>query len=78
MQIPETNYVMKNLVAGVDYEFRAAAENKAGLGPFSPPSMPITAREPIGKLDLHHEYSIPVLLTGTLCILKIPQPRIKR
>ena len=43
LQIPETSYVVKDLSEGTDYEFRVAAENKAGVGPFSPPSKPIKA-----------------------------------
>lgn len=49
VKVPNTSYMMKDLVEGTDYEFRVAAENKAGVGPMSPPSMPITAREPVGE-----------------------------
>lgn len=34
------------LEEGTEYEFRVAAENQAGIGPFSPPSVPITAKNP--------------------------------
>ena len=34
---------------GNDYEFLVAAENKAGIGPFSAPSKPITAKTPWEK-----------------------------
>ncbi|KAH9498303.1 hypothetical protein Btru_006488 [Bulinus truncatus] len=47
IKVPDTSFVVKDLVEGAEYEFRVAAENKAGVGPTSPPSVPITAREPI-------------------------------
>ncbi|GFO38541.1 titin, partial [Plakobranchus ocellatus] len=45
--VAETSYTVKELEEGAVYEFRVAAENKAGVGPFSPPSEPVTAAEPI-------------------------------
>ena len=37
---PDTNYLVTRLDEEVDYEFRIAAENKAGAGPPSDPSKP--------------------------------------
>ncbi|XP_066264227.1 titin-like [Branchiostoma lanceolatum] len=47
----DTRYNVPNLVEGMEYQFRAAAENAAGLGKFGPPSTPIIAREPIDLPD---------------------------
>jgi titin len=44
-----TQYTLKGLVEGNVYEFRVAAENKAGVGPASDPTMPVTVKEPISK-----------------------------
>ena len=46
--VPETKYTVKGLKEGQDYEFRVAAENKAGVGPASEPSSPVKAEEPLG------------------------------
>lgn len=54
IKVPETSFVVKDLVQGAEYEFRVAAENKAGVGPMSPPSVPITAREPVGEYMIRH------------------------
>ncbi|KAK7507540.1 hypothetical protein BaRGS_00001475, partial [Batillaria attramentaria] len=47
LKVPDTSFTVRELVEGTDYEFRVSAENKAGVGPPSPSSGPITAREPI-------------------------------
>ena len=47
-QIPETTYIVKSLKEDVVYEFRVAAQNKAGQGPFSENTMPVKAEEKIG------------------------------
>ena len=47
--IPELKLKAEELNEGEEYEFRVAAENKAGIGPFSPPSQPITAKNPWEK-----------------------------
>ena len=47
--IGDTHYTVKNLNDDFEYEFRVAAENKAGKGPYSQCSMPIVVSEPIGE-----------------------------
>ena len=50
--ISDTKYVVKNLMEEMVYEFRVAAVNKAGTGPFSTGSAPIKASVPLGKRNL--------------------------
>ena len=38
--VSELTFTVSGLVTEKEYEFRVAAENKAGVGPFSPPSLP--------------------------------------
>ena len=45
--VSELNFVVKGLTEGTIYEFRVAAENKAGVGPASDPTAPVEAREVI-------------------------------
>ena len=45
----DTTFTVRGLKAGSQYEFRVAAENKAGVGAFSPSSPPTVAKEPYGK-----------------------------
>jgi titin len=40
---------VKGLDKGVVYEFRVAAENKAGVGPASDPTKPVEVKEPVGE-----------------------------
>ena len=47
--IPKATYRASKLKEGTTYEFRVAAQNKAGQGPFSDPSAPVVAKEPLGK-----------------------------
>ncbi|RUS90387.1 hypothetical protein EGW08_001882, partial [Elysia chlorotica] len=44
---PDTSFTVTTLEDGTVYEFRVAAENKAGVGPFSQPSEPVTAANPV-------------------------------
>lgn len=45
-----TELDVPNLVTGQSYQFRIAAENKAGAGTFSEPTKPTIAKEPYGTL----------------------------
>ncbi len=45
----DTEYTVTGLKDGANYEFRVAAENKAGVGKYSEATEPITAKEPYGK-----------------------------
>lgn len=47
---PNTQYRVQDLVEGCQYEFRVTAENEIGTGDPSPPSKPILAKDPIGRL----------------------------
>ena len=47
-----TTYMVKGLDADTVYEFRVAAQNKAGVGPFSENTMPIKAEERISEYSL--------------------------
>ena len=49
--VPDTTFSVTNLRENAEYEFRVSAENKAGVGPASPPTAPVRVIEPIGKLD---------------------------
>ncbi|CAH1802736.1 unnamed protein product, partial [Owenia fusiformis] len=46
--IEELTMKATGLNEGMDYEFRVAAENKAGIGKYSPPSKPFKAKDPWG------------------------------
>jgi len=47
--ISKTSYTVTGLTANSVYEFRVAAENKAGVGPPSEPSQPVAAKETVCK-----------------------------
>ena len=44
-----TEFTVKGLKEDANYEFRIAAENKAGVGPASEPTAPVKAKEPVCK-----------------------------
>lgn len=48
--VPDLEYTVRKLITDKTYEFRVAAKNKVGLGPFSFSSKPVKAGQPIGKL----------------------------
>lgn len=52
-KIPETSYTVKGLKEDMVYEFRVSAENKAGVGPASDPTSPVTIKEQISTKHLH-------------------------
>lgn len=56
--ITEMKYRVKDIVEDYDYEFRVAATNKAGTGPFSEPSKSVLVKEQIGK----YPFKSPVIL----------------
>ncbi len=47
--IAELKKKLTGLQNGAEFEFHVAAENKAGLGPWSDPSQPVVIKEPISK-----------------------------
>ena len=55
----ETSYNVTLLTTGSEYQFRVAAENRAGLGKFSKPSETVVAKPPYGKF-------VVVIITGYL------------
>ena len=48
-QIDSLQYTIKGLTKDTIYEFRVAAENKAGVGPASDPTAPVQAKTPISE-----------------------------
>ncbi len=67
--VSELTFTLEGTSEGKDYEFRVAAENKAGVGPFSPPSEP----RKYGKtfILLCVSVSLHVLLTILSCVYMV-------
>ena len=47
--MPALDYTVGGLEEGIVYEFRVAAENRAGVGPASDPSAPTQIKEKLGE-----------------------------
>ena len=60
-KITDLRYEVTGLKADAQYEFRVAALNKAGQGPFAEPKGPVVVTEPIGKQHLSHYVSLIIL-----------------
>ena len=60
--IPSTTYVVKGLEEKVKYEFRVAAENKAGVGPPSEGSLAVKLEDAMGTSS-RRRYLLPKLYT---------------
>ena len=56
--VTETTLTVRDLIEGKEYEFRVAAVNKAGTGPFSEPSDPRITKPPYGKLSNHNMFLV--------------------
>ena len=50
--VNDTKYTVKGLTFEQIYEFRIAAENKAGIGPMSDPTSPVEAKEVLGMCNI--------------------------
>lgn len=48
---------VKDVVEGMEYEFRVAAVNDSGVGEFSTPSEFVFARDPKSMSHFYHDFS---------------------
>lgn len=53
-RILDTSYRITGLHSELDYVFRVAAENRAGIGPYSEASLPVRALDPKGMTHQSH------------------------
>jgi len=51
-KVPKTEHALMKLKTNVVYEFKVAAVNKVGTGPFSDPSAPVRIKEVVGGLHV--------------------------
>lgn len=49
--VTDTNFSITGLKENAEYEFRVAAENRAGIGEPSLPTKPVKVVKPIGKMS---------------------------
>ena len=66
--VPESSLQVAELVEDNQYKFRVAAENRAGLGEFSAPSQPITAKDPWRKPDKPGQPQVSDIAGTSLCL----------
>jgi len=59
-----TRYVVRGLTENTAYKFRVAAQNKAGVGPFSECAVPVKVEEPAGTLSLSPDCIMSLYPTG--------------
>jgi len=48
-KVPKTEHALTKLKTDVVYQFKVAAVNKVGTGPFSDPSEPVRIKEVVGR-----------------------------
>jgi len=53
-KVAKTDHALTKLKTNVVYQFRVAAVNKVGTGPFSDPSEPVRIKEVIGRSFTRH------------------------
>ncbi len=61
-EVPETEYTVRGLKEDQIYEFRIAAENKAGVGPCSENTQPVKAEEKVGTFPRQRDHTVSVYI----------------
>lgn len=67
-RVLETTYKVTGLHGDTEYEFRVAAENKAGVGPYSETTLPLQVKEIVGKYWLVLSHKSCVLGLQYTCV----------